>query len=67
MPLALLVSLLLLISTAVLLYQFWTGALAPAEESDAAPHRPRHIERPTEHAAVAASAPRRRYRIDSAA
>jgi hypothetical protein len=64
MPLALLVSLLLLISTAVLLYQFWTGALASAEEPDAAPLRPQHIER----AAIAAPpAPTRRYQIDSAA
>jgi hypothetical protein len=69
MPLALLVSLLLLISTAVLLYQFWTGALVPAEESDAAPRRPQHIERPMERAAIAATppAPTRRYRVDSAA
>jgi len=68
MPLALLISVLLLISTAVLLHQFWTGALVPVDESDASPRRPRHIERPAERAATAASAaPSRKYQIDSAA
>jgi hypothetical protein len=67
MPFALLVSLLLLVSTAVLLYQFWTGALAPADETDAAARQPQRIEHRDERAATAASAPSRTYRVDSAA
>ena len=66
MPFALVVSLLLLVSTAVLLYQFWTGALAPADETDAA-RPPQRFAQHDEGAATSASPHARRHRVDSAA
>ena len=67
MPFALLVSLLLLVSTAVLLYQFWTGALAPADKTDAAPRQPQRIEHRDARAVETPSARPRRFHVDSAA
>ena len=67
MTFALLVSLLLLVSTAILLYQFWTGALAPADDLDAV-SSPRHLMgHRDEHPSAPTPTPTPRYRIDSAA
>jgi hypothetical protein len=60
---AIAMSLVLLTSTTLLLYQFWTGALLDHEDREAAtrafPARPEHLEGRTQSA--------RTYRVDHAA